>query len=380
MASLPIDDDDRLSPIRVSASQNDTSPLKSKSVGMLRITSDEIRNRFEQNKNRYIEDLRPLLDQLSQDDEDEVTEDKIAKGKIEEDPELKIYYFIGRLNPPHNGHIEGLRQLIQAAGDNGKVLILLGSGPNGGDKTLNDPIDFILKRDFIVKKLSELLGDDFIHTKIDDGDIQILEMGTAAAQIASESKRMINPEHKTVTITRFSGDKDGDLEKLKYVDNSAVQRIQGEHENMEVSARAIPVSAISASGIEMSATAVRKDAYRAYLEDKNSTKPERERAYENFRSKYDEFYGDDIYRVYQAIIGPIISKHLTDDQVQVYIDTSRILNANNATKALGKEIVKASTKKGGTLTKRTKKNKKLRITRRKSKRNKKKSRRYKYKD
>ena len=139
------------------------------------------------------------------------TESRIYLGR-----NLKIYYFIGRLNPPHSGHIEGLRQLIQASGDNGKVLILLGSGPKG-IQTLNDPIDFILKRDFIVKKLSELLGDDFIHTKIGNGDIQILEMGTAAAQIASESKRMINPQHKTVTITRFSGDKDGDLKKLEYV-------------------------------------------------------------------------------------------------------------------------------------------------------------------
>lgn len=336
--------------------------------------SDEVRTRFEENKSRYIKDLRPLLVELSQDGKEEFTEDKIAEGKIEEEPELKIYYFIGRLNPPHNGHIEGLRQLIQASGDNGKVLILLGSGPKG-IKTMNDPIDFELKQHIIIEKLKPYFEPDFIDKKIRNGDIQILEMDTAAAQIASASEKMIEPLHKTVTITRFSGDKDGDVEKLKYVDNSAVQRIQGQHENMEVSSTVVSVPPISASasGTEMSATAVRKDAYQAYLEDRNQ-KLDRDRGRENFYSKYNDFYGDNVRNIYEAIIAP--AKELTDAQIQMYINSTRILTDKVARQRLDKIL----TEKGGRLIKRTRKNKKLRITRRrKSRRNKKISRKYKHK-
>ena len=42
-------------------------------------------------------------------------------------PELVICYFIGRLNPPHEGHIKSLEQTISLVGDT-PALILLGSG------------------------------------------------------------------------------------------------------------------------------------------------------------------------------------------------------------------------------------------------------------
>ena len=64
---------------------------------------------------------------------------KIQQALLENDirlkknkKDLRIYYFVGRLNPPHNGHIETLRRLIQSAIDqnldnpNYKVIILLG--------------------------------------------------------------------------------------------------------------------------------------------------------------------------------------------------------------------------------------------------------------
>lgn len=300
--------------------------------------------------------------------------DLIVQGEIQKEinPELKVYYFIGRLNPPHNGHIEGLSQLIQTAYENeGKVLILLGSGPKGGLKTLNDPIDFELKRRIIINQLKRRFGDNFINERMRDGDIQILEMEKPAAQIASEIERMINPSHRIVKITRFSGDKDGDVEKLAFVDVGAVKQIQDRHGNMEVSSTVVPVPAIATSGIEMSATRVRKDAYQAYLDDKNKNNPERERdreGYQNFSSKYNEFYGPDTRDIYDAIIAQALE--LTDDQIREYIETTKLPTTSRASK---------SKKKGGRLTKRTIKNKKLRITRRKSRRNRKKSRRNKYK-
>ena len=55
------------------------------------------------------------------------------KEEITEPNSLKLYYFIGRLNPPHEGHIAALLNLIIHAIDTGGLaIILLGSGPNGG--------------------------------------------------------------------------------------------------------------------------------------------------------------------------------------------------------------------------------------------------------
>ena len=43
---------------------------------------------------------------------------------------ISFFYFIGRLNPPHNGHIAALHSLIiMARGDHSFPLILLGNGP-----------------------------------------------------------------------------------------------------------------------------------------------------------------------------------------------------------------------------------------------------------
>ena len=40
----------------------------------------------------------------------------------------KLFYFIGRLNPPHNGHIAALKKLVHMANkENSVPLILLGS-------------------------------------------------------------------------------------------------------------------------------------------------------------------------------------------------------------------------------------------------------------
>ena len=65
-------------------------------------------------------------------------------------------YFVGRANPPHDGHIEGLLMLcLYAIEHGGKAIILLGSGPNGGARTSKDPLDFDLKSKFIKDKLKD---------------------------------------------------------------------------------------------------------------------------------------------------------------------------------------------------------------------------------
>ena len=75
--------------------------------------------------------------------------------KCSEEP-LHFYYFIGRLNPPHEGHLIALKTMVELAISQGsKALILLGSGPKK-ERTLNDPISFETKARFIQFKLEEM--------------------------------------------------------------------------------------------------------------------------------------------------------------------------------------------------------------------------------
>ena len=79
------------------------------------------------------------------------------KSEAEEKADMKICYFIGRLNPPHEGHISTLIKMITDANKNGAIaLILLGSGPKG-ERTMKDPITFKLKKDFLQYKLPKEL-------------------------------------------------------------------------------------------------------------------------------------------------------------------------------------------------------------------------------
>ena len=82
---------------------------------------------------------------------------------------ISFFYFIGRLNPPHNGHIAALHSLIiMARDDNSFPLILLGNGPQSKScskdqqttNKLDNPIDFELKKEFIQYKLLTQYGID----------------------------------------------------------------------------------------------------------------------------------------------------------------------------------------------------------------------------
>jgi len=63
---------------------------------------------------------------------------------------INVYYFIGRLNPPHQGHITALMELIKRAildnldNPNYKIIILLGSGPKKL-RSLDNPLPFLTK-------------------------------------------------------------------------------------------------------------------------------------------------------------------------------------------------------------------------------------------
>ena len=58
--------------------------------------------------------------------EDDYTADEIELENAEGNDEANFFYFIGRLNPPHDGHIFALKELVSKAMNNGsKALILL---------------------------------------------------------------------------------------------------------------------------------------------------------------------------------------------------------------------------------------------------------------
>ena len=84
---------------------------------------------------------------------------KDALRKLVMSPDsLKVFYFLGRLNPPHKGHIQALVDMITLAHAHSPIppLIILGSGPKQ-ERTLNNPIPYDLKEEFIRTMLESKL-------------------------------------------------------------------------------------------------------------------------------------------------------------------------------------------------------------------------------
>ena len=67
---------------------------------------------FEASLPRYLAELNTRKQELKR---------IIAQAPPPPPTELKVYYFIGRLNPPHEGHIETLKNLIEEAMRNNEI-------------------------------------------------------------------------------------------------------------------------------------------------------------------------------------------------------------------------------------------------------------------
>lgn len=218
-------------------------------------------------------------------------------------PHLKIYYFIGRLNPPHEGHIAALTQMIEEANANNSVaLILLGSGPFEGERTMDNPIPYDLKVDFLRYKLPHL------HYVIQPMTQSADDVTLWYQTILSHIKPPLSVE-----FIRYAGDKDGNVGKSKYVDDTLLNRFPTSK------AYATPVNAKMANAtIAHSATSIRKFAYGTYL--KNGTS-----GFAAFDAKYKPLYGEFTKKMYDAIIYPILHpKQLSPEEIQIYIDTGKI--------------------------------------------------------
>lgn len=219
-----------------------------------------------------------------------------------------FYYFIGRLNPPHDGHIAALKELVDKATDS-KPLILLGSGP-GKLRTLDNPIPFSLKEAFINDKLVEM--------EIFPERYTTLEMDGPAGQVSnfilSSLKGTIN--YDEISITHVAGGKDEDTTKLAFALNAAERTAKSIMPKAKIttSTFAVEPKPSTSSYMEpMSATQVRKSVYRNYVLGKG---------FEDWDPQYKEFYGDMAENIYNAILEPALS--LSTDQVIHYIETSEL--------------------------------------------------------
>ena len=255
-------------------SQEEPLNVTKRTVGR-RLTSEEQTKiqMFDENIDRYRQELSEQNREIQSKLEEVNTQD----GDIQ-DNAYKIerrgvyYYFIGRLNPPHEGHIEALLNVISSAIENGGIaIILLGSGPNGGERTSKDPLDFELKSAFVTAKLKDILKSTYPREDIDElflnGRIQISEMGKTTEQIRNVIQRDIsNQLFEELQAIRVSGDKDGgeDLKKLEWIEKALRAGIIDQTGNIiPLTARVIAQPAIQSEskGEPMSATIIRKIIY-----------------------------------------------------------------------------------------------------------------------
>ena len=217
------------------------------------------------------------------------------------DPHLKIFYFIGRLNPPHEGHIRALIQMIERANAESSVaLILIGSGPKG-ERTMDNPVTFETKCEFLKYIIPPHLKYSIRPLKNPMLDVEQWFHNV-----------MTHIELPTrVSFIRFAGDKGDNATKFKHMD----KHFESLYTKSESHTIALPPIMVSASK-EMSATIVRKDAYKSLL------KGGPEEGYHIFRGIYGEFYREFTGQIYREIIEIVQSINPSD--IAEYIETSTL--------------------------------------------------------
>jgi nicotinamide mononucleotide adenylyltransferase len=220
-------------------------------------------------------------------------------------PHLKIYYFIGRLNPPHDGHIEALITMITEANANNSVaLILLGSGPFEGERTMDNPIPYESKVDFLRYILPKHL------------QCEIRQMSTPADDVSLWYQTILShiKPPLSVEFIRYAGDKDGNLKKSNYMETALLRKFPTAKAH-GVAVTAKPVNEKNKK-IVYSASAVREFAYTQYL----SGLQDGTDGFANFDKEYKKLYGDFTRQMYDEILFPIQNEQLTPAQVRAYID------------------------------------------------------------
>ena len=191
--------------------------------------------------------------------------------------QLFIGSFIGRTNPPHDGHIMAILTVILEAlsQEGGSALILLGSGP-GKIPNAQNPIPFQLKRLFIICKLIER-NSDITSELFKNGKINILEMDKPVAQTISVFSEQVSPDIMHLGNILFVGNKEGDAKKLTFYSTGVGKGVTVDEIYYPIETSIIPIAPITTgTGEPMSATKVREFVKNKTLED--------------FRLAFGEFY------------------------------------------------------------------------------------------
>ena len=201
--------------------------------------------------------------------------------KMSETPEKsaqhakKIYFFIGRTTPPHAGHIYLLEQMILLARkSHTPALILLGNGPNKGQRTKENPVEHETKAAFIRAKLAELgyhegMKPDYVlELMIQPPNKQIVDFVSSFITGTTTSVDIIQVAGKKGLIQGEGATAAGeieyeDLKKHSFVRDSACKTLRLNYDRITFDCDNVQgIDALTGSGPigEMSATKVRKAA------------------------------------------------------------------------------------------------------------------------
>lgn len=235
---------------------------------------------------------------------DVVPYDFFGKGK------LTIYFFIGRMNPPHAGHEGALRQLMEKAMEERSIpLILAGSGPNGGERTLDNPLTFVTKQRVLKYRLSGSL-------------CEIREKTNPVVDVLNWMEEIMRNTGQTVVEFKLvTGDKGENATKLDGILQGIVKSAQ--KKGIQATGSSIPIRAIVEEGVEMSATQVRKDALNALVTGDGS-----------FHEKYSGYYGPHTENVFGEI-GQIATS-MSEGDVMAYIATGELPKSTKTKSAKSK--------------------------------------------
>lgn len=216
--------------------------------------------------------------------------------------EMKFFYFIGRLNPPHNGHIKALKTLVEMANREDSVpLILLGSGP-GSLRTMDNPITFEAKEAFIRSILP--------------GNYIIQKMTNPAKNVSDYIKNGLEKSENitNIEIHHIAGGKDEDTTKLAFALRAAETAARELVPDANIISDVKTIDAETTdTGISMSATKVRKDAYNTVLQGTG---------FNGWPEQYKQFYGSIAPQIYNEILFPLqeLSETEKTNAIRQYLD------------------------------------------------------------
>lgn len=211
---------------------------------------------------------------------------------------ITVYFFIGRMNPPHAGHEAALRQLIKMAKEEHSIpLILLGSGPNKGESTLDNPLTPLTKQRVLKYRLADSLREIEIREKTNP----VVDVSNWVEEILINTG---GTGERKVVFKLVTGDKGDNATKLDGILTAIVKSAQ--KKGISATGESVAIKAVSTNGVEMSATQVRKDALKAYITGDGS-----------FHKIHSLFYGPHIENVFGEIVR--IAKNKSEQQLIAYI-------------------------------------------------------------